>query len=86
VAGEEQDSRTENDEWADPIANYLALKNLSEVSVMEVLTDNQFLQMRPGEVSQREQNRAARVLRGLQYVRFQKREADGRRVWRYRKT
>lgn len=85
AAGEEQIHRKEVDAWLDPISNYLNLKQPEDVGIMDVLVDNQFLQLRPGEVGQREQNRAASVLRSLSFVRFQKRTADGRRLWRYRR-
>lgn len=84
VAGDEQLHRKEVDPWRDLIKNYLRQKKPEDVSVMEVLTDNQFLQLRPSEVGQREQNRAASVLRGFGFIRFQKRTPDGDRVWRYR--
>lgn len=84
AASDEQIHRKEVDPWRDLIRNYLRQKKPEDVSVMEVLVDNQFLQLRPGEVGQREQNRAASVLRGLGFIRFQKRTPDGDRVWRYR--
>ncbi len=84
VAGDEQLHRKEVDPWRDLIKNYLRQKKPEDVSVMEVLVDNQFLQLRPSEVGQREQNRAASVLRGLGFIRFQKRTPDGDRIWRYR--
>lgn len=87
VAGEIQAERMEADEWADAIANYVALKELTKVSIMQVLTDNQFLQLQPGQVGQKEQSRAARVLRGLGFERYRDVTPDshGRRPWRYRK-
>ncbi len=84
AAGEEQAGRMTTDAWREPILQYLSLKSREDVGIMEVLVDNQFLQLKPGEVGQREQNRAASILRGLEFVRFQKRLADGQRVWRYR--
>ena len=86
AAGDEQIHRKEVDPWRDLIRNYLRQKKPEDVSVMEVLVDNQFLQLRASEVGQREQNRAASVLRGLGFIRFQKRTPDGDRVWRYRVT
>ena len=85
-AGEEQTHRKEVDAWLDPISNYLNLKNPEDVGIMDVLVDNQFLQLRPSEVGQREQNRAASVLRSLSFIRFQKRSPDGRRLWRYKRA
>lgn len=85
-AGEEQRHRKEVDAWLDPISNYLNLKNPEDVGIMDVLVDNQFLQLRPSEVGQREQNRAASVLRSLSFIRFQKRSPDGRRLWRYKRA
>ncbi len=84
AAGEEQAGRMTTDAWREPILQYLGLKPREDVGIMEVLVDNQFLQLKPGEVSQREQNRAASILRGLEFVRFQKRMTDGQRIWRYR--
>lgn len=86
VAGAEQEKRREVDAWHDPIAQYLDVKNPVHVSVMEVLVDNQFMQLRNAEVGQREQNRAAGVLRGLGWIRFQKRMTDGSTKWRYRRA
>lgn len=85
VAGEVQADRMEADEWADAIANYIALKELKQVSIMQVLTDNQFLQLSPGQVGQKEQSRAARVLLGLGFQRHRDvADKNGRRPWRYR--
>ena len=50
AAGEMQAERLETDLWLEPINNYLTLKNFSEISVMEVLVDNQFLQLQPADV------------------------------------
>jgi hypothetical protein len=85
VAGAEQERRREGDAWHDPIAQYLEAKKPIDISILDVLVDNQFLQLRAGEVGQREQNRAAGVLRGLGWLRFQKRMPDGSIKWRYRR-
>lgn len=86
AAGEQQTSRMTADVWSEAIVNYLNLKQTTDVSIIDVLCDNQFLQLRPSELGQREQNRAASILRGLDFLRYQKRLADGKRVWRYRKS
>jgi predicted P-loop ATPase len=85
AAAIEQNERTESDSWEKAIGDYIALKKVHETDIMECLTDNQFLQLKPGEVGQREQNRAARVLRGLGFTRYRARTEDGRRPWRYRR-
>lgn len=86
AAGEQQAGRMTADVWSEAIVNYLNLKNVTDVSIIDVLCDNQFLQLRPSELGQREQNRAASILRGLDFLRYQKRLPDGKRVWRYRKS
>lgn len=86
AAGEQQTNRMATDVWSEAIINYLNLKNVTDVSIIDVLCDNQFLQLRPSELGQREQNRAASILRGLDFLRYQKRLPDGKRVWRYRKS
>lgn len=86
AAGEQQTSRMAADVWSEAIVNYLNLKNATDVSIIDVLCDNQFLQLRPSELGQREQNRAASILRGLDFLRYQRRLPDGKRVWRYRKS
>jgi hypothetical protein len=85
AAGDVQESRKIYDEWTEAIGQYVTLKNRNEVSITEVLTDNQFLQLRAGDIGQKEQSRAARVLRDLDFVRYQKRTAEGKRIWRYRR-
>ena len=74
VAGEVQDSRAETDEWEELINNYLNLKGFTSVSLMQVLTDNQFLQLRASDIGHREQSRAARALRKLGFNRRRVRE------------
>lgn len=87
AASEEQDKRTEVDEWTAPINDYLALKGLAEVSVMQVLADNQFLQLAAKDIGQYQQARAARVLRGLGFERYRENpDARGKRPWRYRRV
>lgn len=86
AAAEEQENRSASDEWAPLINDYIALKGVNEVSIMQVLTDNQFLQLRPSDVGQKEQSRAASVLRSLDFVRCQKRVPGGKRVWVYRRA
>ena len=86
IAGEEQESRSMVDEWLVPINDYIALKGLTHCTVLDVLTDNQFLQMQASQVGQKEQNRAAGVLRSLGFVRRQKRLPSGKRIWHYEKA
>jgi hypothetical protein len=87
IAGEEQDKRTEADEWEGPINNYINLKGLSDVTVMQVLTDNQFLQLEAKEIGHFQQTRAARVLRGLKFERYRGNpDSQGHRAWRYRRA
>ena len=87
MAAEEQEARTENDEWSIPILKYISLKGLTRFTVLDVLTDNQFLRMDAKDVDQPKQTRAARVLRGLGYERRRDPRADehGRRHWFYQK-
>ena len=87
TAAEEQDARTDSDEWTVPIGNYIALKGLAEVGVMQVLEDNQFLRLEAKEIGSYQQARAARVLRGLGFERFRATaDKTGRRPWRYRRA
>jgi hypothetical protein len=85
IAAAEQSARMTSDAWLDPITNYISLKNPPDVSIMDVLCDNQFLRLDPSNIGQREQNRAAGILRGLKFVRFQKRMPSGTIAWRYRR-
>ncbi len=86
IAAEEQDARTEGDEWAGPIADYIQQKQLASFTILQVLADNQFLRLEAREIGQAQQNRAARVLRGLGYERYRDHRAEnGRRPWRYRR-
>jgi hypothetical protein len=87
VAAEEQDKRTEGDEWSVPIGNYITLKGLTDLTVMQALTDNQFLRLEAKEIGHYQQTRAARVLRGLGFERYRDNpDKHGHRAWRYRRA
>jgi hypothetical protein len=58
---------------------------MPDVSIMDVLCDNQFLRLDASSIGQREQNRAASILRGLKFARFQKRMPNGAIAWRYKR-
>jgi hypothetical protein len=81
-----QASRSEVDEWQTPIESHVIAKGLTDISVLEALTQNQVLRMEARDIGQREQNRAARILRGLGFTRYRCTLADGSRPWRYRKA
>ena len=84
-AGTIQGDRLEADPWFDLIFNYLNLKDRTDVSVIEVLIENQFLQLAAERVGQREQNRAAAILRRLGFFKYRKRTGDVL-SWRYRRS
>jgi predicted P-loop ATPase len=85
AAAEQQSERLQADEWAVHINNYLALKARDDVSITEVLSENQFLQIDAAHLGLKEQTRAAAILRGLGFVRYRKRE--GRALhWRFRRS
>jgi len=84
AAGEEQDRRREGDEWLEPIAQYLAAKKATDVTVLDVLCDNQFIRRQPDAVTRGDAMRAGRILKDLRYFRYHKRIGTGF-AWRYRK-
>ena len=84
AAGEEQDRRREGDEWLEPIAQYLATRNKTDVSVLDVLCDNQFIRRQPDAVTRGNSMRAGAILKQLKYQRYHKRIGTGF-SWRYRK-
>jgi len=81
AAAEEQAARVEVDPWEDRVASYC--KGHKEVTCVEVLTSSLGLGLDLERVGQREQNRVARVLGMLGWLRCQVRR-EGRRVWVYR--
>ena len=86
-AGEEQYQRLESDEWTAPIHNYLNMKDhdRSDVSVMDVLAGNQFLQLEASRVGRAEQMRAGAILRRMGFLKYRKRLAGNALEWRYRR-
>lgn len=88
AAGEEQNQRTESDEWSAAIHNYLnmAEKLKADVNITDVLVDNQFLRLEAGRVGRREQMRAGAILRRLGFVKYRKRLAGNAFEYRYRRA
>ncbi len=88
AAHEEQEKRMQPDGWHELIHNYLNMpgKIKHDVSVHEVLCDNQFIQMRPDAMKHSDTVKAGRVLHQLKFMRYQRRTADGTRIWRYRRS
>ena len=83
VAGIEQENRTQGDVWVEPIANYLALKQKLEVTVNEVLCDNQFIQRRADAVTISDAMRTAVILKKLGYQKHKKRIGNTTaNIWR----
>jgi hypothetical protein len=87
VAGEEQEKRVAADSWVELIHRYLNMpdKHRDDVSIADVLCDNQFIAMRPDAIGKSEEIKAGRVMAALKFERYQKRLADGTRVYRYRR-
>jgi predicted P-loop ATPase len=88
IAAEEQEKRMQTDSWHELIYRYLNLpdKIKHDVSVHDVLCDNQFIQMRPDALKQSDAIKAGRILHQLKFMRYQRRESDGTRIWRYRRS
>jgi hypothetical protein len=84
VARAEQDDRLEREPWAELIERYVMKERLQDVTIPQVLVDNQFVQLRPEALDQRAMNRAARALKALGFIKYRKREGKGL-VWRYRR-
>lgn len=87
VASHEQDSRTESDEWSAAIHNYLNMadKLKQDVSITDVLVDNQFLRIESGRVGRREQMRAGNILRRLGFTKYRKRLSGNAFEYRYKR-
>ena len=77
----------ESDEWSTNIRKYLELPSheKQDVSIMEVLTDNQFMQLAPRDVGRAEQIRAGAILKRLGWARYRKRTGSDLE-WRYRRA
>lgn len=73
TASEEQERRMQSDEWVEPIADYINLKNPADLSVNDVLCDNQFMQRKIDHVTISDAIRAGHILKKLGYVRYKKR-------------
>jgi hypothetical protein len=88
AAGEEQNQRTESDEWSAAIHSYLHKpdKPVYDTSIMEVLSGNQFLQLDPGRIGRGEQMRAGSILRRMGLTKYRKRLAGNAFEWRYRRS
>ncbi len=80
-AAREQASRQELDPWYASIAGWINKNRILDTSVHEVLEGH--LHMATREYGQTEQNRVARTLQHLGFMRYQKRDGDTR-LWRYK--
>ena len=82
-ASAEQHARLESDVWTEAIQNYLALGK-DDVSVWEVLTENQFLRLEAARVGRSEQMRAAAILRRLHFEKYRRWTPGKAPEWRYK--
>jgi hypothetical protein len=85
LAAEKQGERLESDEWFELIARWCEEKKKFDVSVTEVLCDNQYIQRKPDSVSRGDAIRTGVILKRLNYQRYHQRIAGGF-AWRYRLT
>ncbi len=85
AAAEEQDQRREGDDWFELIARYVETKKSVDVSVTEVLCDNQWIQRKPDAISRSDAMRAGAILKRLKFFRYHRRIENGY-AWRYRRT
>ena len=87
AAGDEQNQRLESDEWTGAIHNYLNMPDRirDDVTIMEVLANNQYLQIEAGRVGRGEQMRAGNILRRMGFLRYRRRLAGHALEWRYRR-
>jgi len=76
IAGEHQDERMQGDDWLEPIAKYLAEKHRTDVSALEVLCDNQYIQQRPDAMTIGDAMRVSAILKRLNYKKYKKRIGD----------
>lgn len=81
-----QDQRLARDSWLECIDRYVNMdgKQKHDVSILEVLVENQFIQRRADQVGRSEQIRAGNVLRQLGFERYHKRIGPTF-TWRYRR-
>lgn len=83
AAGEKQGERLEGDEWFELIARWISEKKKLDVSVTEVLCDNQYIRRQPDSVTRGDAIRTGVILKRLNYQRYHQRVAGGF-MWRYR--
>ena len=79
AAKNEQDQRYVADPWDDPIGKYLERR--TDTSIAEILSEVLHLEL--SKRNQPEQNRVAKSLRALGWIKYQHRSGD-RRTYRYR--
>lgn len=86
TAGIEQDDRLEREPWTELIQRYVETpgKEQNDVTIAQVLIENQHLQLRPEGLDQRSLNRAVRALKALGFTKYRRREGKSL-VWRYRR-
>jgi predicted P-loop ATPase len=84
-AEEQQEGRREGDAWENTIAEILNGKKgrVDDTSIMEILTSPPLL-VPERDVGQVQQNRVARILQKLGFIRYRAREGENR-FWRYRR-
>ena len=75
--------RKEGDDWFELIARYCSEKNKTDVTVTDVLCDNQWIMKKSDAISRGDMMRAGSILKQLNYQRYNKRIANGF-AWRYR--
>ena len=85
AASEMQAERLEGDEWLEKISDFVELKALTDVSVSDVLCDNQYIQRKPDALTRGDAMRAGAILKRLNFTRYHKRIAGGY-AWRYRRV
>ncbi|MBM7488137.1 putative P-loop ATPase [Bradyrhizobium sp. USDA 3686] len=81
AAADEQRARNEGDPWDNLIGKFVATR--SAVTIPQILTE--VFNLPAGQWEQREQNRVARCLKSLGFVRKQKRKR-GDRIWFYQRS
>jgi Virulence-associated protein E/Primase C terminal 2 (PriCT-2) len=88
AAGEEQNQRTENDEWSAAIHHYVNSpdKPRHDVTITDVLADNPLLRIESARIGRAEQMRAGAVLRRMGMLRYRRRLSGNAFEWRYRKA
>ena len=75
AAGEEQAKRMASDSWTELIHRYVNLPERikDDVSIHEVLCDNQFIAMRADALNRSAEIKAGRILSGMRWERYQAR-------------